>query len=124
MGAAAIGLLFAGSAGIAKADDLIDEYNAYIGHDDLYNSNGERLNEPWQIIRQDRANYYKFGIRQDGDEADQFFSSVANREKAERMIRDGSITREARRRLLRGDCMINVKVYESDDGDYLDITVN
>lgn len=105
------------------ADELIDEYNAYIGRDDLYNSNGQRLKEPWQIIRQDRANYYKFGIRQDGDEPDRFFSSVSNREKAERMIREGTITRDARRLLLRGDSMINVKVYHDRGGDYLEITV-
>jgi hypothetical protein len=115
-------LLMYGAA--AKADDLVDEYNAYIGDDDLYNSNGERLNEPWQIVRQDRANYYKFGIRQDGDEPDQFFGSVDNRAKAERMIRDGTITREARRRLLKGNCMINVKVYHDRSGDYLEITVD
>ncbi len=108
----------------ARADELVDEYNAYIGRDDLYNSNGERLREPWQIIRQDRANFYKFGIRQRGDEPDEFFASVDNRAKAERMIRDGTITREARRRLLEGDCMINVKVYHDRNGDYLEITVD
>ncbi|MCD2171753.1 hypothetical protein [Rhizobium sp. C4] len=108
----------------AKADELVDEYNAYIGQEDLYNSNGERLREPWQIIRQDRANYYKFGVRQRGDEPDSFFASVDNRAKAERMIRDGTITRDARRLLLQGDCMINVKVYHDRSGDYLEITVD
>lgn len=108
----------------AKADELVDEYNAYIGRDDLYNSSGERLREPWQIIRQDRANYYKFGIRQRGDEPDSFFASVENRAKAERMIRDGTITRDARRLLLQGDCTVNVKVYHDRSGDYLEITVD
>lgn len=108
----------------ASADELVDEYNAYIGRDDLYNSNGERLREPWQIIRQDRANYYKFGIRQRGDEPDSFFASVDNRAKAERMIREGTMTRDARRLLLQGDCMINVKVYHDRSGDYLEITVD
>ncbi|MDO6963199.1 hypothetical protein [Rhizobium alvei] len=108
---------------MARADDLVDEYNAYIGEDDLYNSNGERLREPWQIIRQDRANYHKFKIRQRGDEGDQFFSSVDNRAAAERMIRDGTMTRDARELLLQGDVTINVKVFEGDDGDYLKITV-
>lgn len=108
----------------AGADELIDEYNAYIGRDDLYNSNGERLRQPWQIIRQDRANYYKFGIRQRGDEPDTFFASVENRAKAERMIRSGTITRDARETLLQGDCMINVKVYRDRGGDFLEITVD
>lgn len=108
----------------ARADELVDGYSAYIGKDDLYNSNGERLREPWQIIRQDRANYYKFGIRQRGDEPDSFFASVDNRAKAERMIRAGTMTRDARRLLLQGDCMINVKVYHDREGDYLEITVD
>ena len=107
------------------ADELIGQYDAYIGEDDLYNSNGDRLTQPWQIIRQDRANFYKFGIRQDGDEADPFFASQSNREAAERMIRDGSMTRDARRMLLQGDVMIHVEIYgHGDIGDYIDITVN
>ncbi|WP_170976487.1 hypothetical protein [Rhizobium sp. FKL33] len=107
----------------ARADDVLDEYNAYIGEDDLYNSNGERLREPWQIIRQDRANFHKYRIRQPGDESDSYFSSVDNRAAAERMVRSGTITREARRLLLNGDVMINVKVMEGDDGVYLKINV-
>jgi hypothetical protein len=107
----------------ARADDVLDEYNAYIGEDDLYNSNGERLREPWQIIRQDRANFHKYRVRQSGDESDSYFSSVDNRAAAERMVRSGSITREARRLLLNGDVMINVKVMEGDDGVYLKINV-
>lgn len=107
----------------ARADDVLDEYNAYIGEDDLYNSNGERLREPWQIIRQDRANFHKFRVRQPGDESDGYFSSVDNRAAAERMVRSGTITREARRLLLNGDVMINVKVLEGADGVYLKINV-
>lgn len=107
------------------ADELIGEYNAYIGEDDLYNSNGQRLTQPWQIIRQDRANFYKFGISQDGDEADPFFESQRNREAAERMIREGSMTRDARRMLLQGDVMIHVEIYgRGDVGDFINITVN
>ncbi|MDH6267196.1 hypothetical protein M2360_002593 [Rhizobium sp. SG_E_25_P2] len=107
----------------ARADDVLDEYNAYIGEDDLYNSNGERLREPWQIIRQDRANFHKYRVRQPGDESDSYFSSVDNRAAAERMVRSGTITREARRLLLNGDVMINVRVMEGDDGVYLKINV-
>lgn len=122
--AAVIVAVLASNPNLALADQLIDEYNAYIGQDDLFNSNGERLREPWQIIRQDRANYHKFGIRQRGDEGDTFFDSVENRAAAERMIRQGTMTGEARDLLLNGDVMVNVKVIEGADGDYLKITVN
>ncbi|MBL0373091.1 hypothetical protein JJB09_13735 [Rhizobium sp. KVB221] len=121
---AAIVSILLGSTSAAYADQLVDQYNAYIGQDDLYNSNGERLTQPWQIIRQDRANFHKFGINQRGDEDDGFFDSVDNRAAAERMIRDGAMTRAARALLLDGDVMINVKIFEGPDGDYLTITVD
>jgi len=104
----AVALISSLSAGAALADEVI----------------GERLTLPWQIIRQDRANYHKFRIRQDGDESDSFFSSVDNRAAAERMIRDGSITRDAARALVQGDVFIHVQVIgRGDVGEYLEITV-
>jgi len=95
----------------AFADDIIGSYVAYIGRDDLYNSKGARLNEPWQILRQDRANYHRFGISQSGDEWDSFFSSVKNRAIMERMIMNGSITSGARNSLLRGGATVFVRIY-------------
>ncbi|OLP44713.1 hypothetical protein [Rhizobium oryziradicis] len=99
------------SAGIAKSDEVIDGYSAYIGQDDLYNSKGDRLTQPWQVIRQDRANYHKFGIRQDGDEDDSYFASEANRAKAEAMLAQGEISRADGKRILRGDTTIHVMIY-------------
>ena len=108
----------------ARADDLIASYSAYIGQDDLYNSNGARLTEPWQVIRQDRANVHKFGIRQPGDESDGFFGSVRNRELAETMIRRGAISADAADLLLNGDVRITVEVWRGAGGDYLNINVD
>ena len=71
------------------AQDLVGSYVAYIGRDDLYSSKGVRLTEPWQILRQDRANYHRFGIRQRGDESDSFFNNMENRGIMERMIMNG-----------------------------------
>ena len=108
----------------SRADDLIASYSAYIGQDDLYNSNGARLTEPWQVIRQDRANVHKFGIRQPGDESDGFFGSVRNRELAETMIRRGAISADAADLLLNGDVRITVEVWRGSGGDYLNINVD
>ena len=112
------------SAGVAKADRLVEEYNAYIGEEDLYNSHGEQLTEPWQVIRQDRANYHRYGVTQPGDEGDSFFASAKNREKAERMIEYGTIETRAARALLRGGSVINVQVFRGQDGDYINVTVD
>ena len=119
---AAISMMAGATA--ARADDLIASYSAYIGQDDLYNSNGARLTEPWQVIRQDRANVHKFGIRQPGDDSDGFFGSVRNRELAETMIRRGAISADAANLLLNGDVRITVEVWRGSGGDYLNINVD
>ena len=122
--AAACAVVLATSAGAAQADELLERYNAYIGQDDLYNSNNERLTQPWQVVRQDRANVHRFGIRQPGDDIDSFFASARNRDLAERMIRDGTIESAAARLLLRGDARVTVEVWRGPDGDYLNVSVD
>ncbi len=122
--AAAIAAVLVASAGAAKADELIESYGAYIGQDDLYNSSNERLTQPWQVIRQDRANVHRFGVSQPGDDFDNFFASARNRELAERMIRSGRIDGSAARRLLNGDVQIHVEIWRGGGGDYINISVD
>jgi len=112
------------SAGAARADELLESYDAYIGQDDLYNSSNERLTQPWQVIRQDRANVHRFGIRQPGDDIDSFFASARNRDLAERMIRGGRIEGSAARRILNGDVRISVEIWRGAGGDYINISVD
>ncbi|QQR41076.1 hypothetical protein JI748_02325 [Devosia rhizoryzae] len=94
---------------------LLDSYVAYISEDDLYNSNGERLREPWQIIRQDRANVHRFGIVDADDTFDSFFDSQANRNQLEKMLRNGSIERQAARDIVRGGASVLVEIYGRGD---------
>lgn len=122
--ATAFAVVLAVSAGAARADELVESYGAYIGQDDLYNSSDERLTQPWQVIRQDRANVHRFGVSQPGDDLDNFFASARNRELAERMIRSGRIERSAARRLLEGDVQIYVEIWRGAGGDYINISVN
>jgi hypothetical protein len=91
--------------------DLLDQYVAYIGPDDLYNSQGDRLREPWQIIRQDRANYHRFDIQDDLDEGDTFFAEAENRAIMEDMLRNGSISRAAARDVVAGGALVLVEIY-------------
>lgn len=95
----------------AAAQDLIASYTAYIGQADLYNSNGQRLREPWQILRQDRANFHRFGIRQFADEYDPVFASMQARAQMESLLQQGTITPQARRAILRGDLIVHVQVW-------------
>lgn len=106
------------------AQDVIGSYAAYIGEDDLYNSEGARLSEPWQVLRQDRANFHRFGISQDGDEWDPFFEDAANREAMETMIRRGYIDPDAEKMILSGGAMVYVNIYGSGGvGDYVEVEV-
>ncbi len=109
MAAAAAAFVLAG-APAAKAQ-MLDSYTAYLGADDHYNSNGQRLTQPWQIIRQDRANFHRFGIRDRGDQGDSFFASAANRARMERMIQNGHIERSAANAIVNGQVWIHVEIY-------------
>lgn len=107
-----------------SAQDLIGAYTAFISNNDLYNSRGARLTQPWQVLRQDRANYHRFGIRQPGDEWDPFFGSMENRAAMERMIMNGSIDPVARQNLLQGGATVFVRIYGSGGvGRYVNVTV-
>jgi len=97
----------------AHADELIGEYRAYISEQDLYNSSRERLTQPWQIIRQDRANYHKFNIQDADDQFDSFFASAANREIMEKLIQRGSIEPIASKAIVQGYVYIDVKIFGS-----------
>lgn len=111
-------------AGSLSAQELIGSYTAFIGTDDLYNSGGQRLAEPWQVLRQDRANYHRFGIAQPGDERDPFFGDIDNRAAMERMIMQGRIDPSARRSLMQGGARVVVRVYgRNDRGEHVEVTV-
>ncbi len=109
----------------AVAQELVDRYIAVIGVEDLYNSKGQRLTEPWQILRQDRANYHRFGIRHDGDTGDQFFASIDNRAIMERMVMNGYIDPAASNTLVNGYAdSVLVEIFgEGDRGDYVKVTI-
>lgn len=93
------------------ADEIIEEYRACISQNDLHNSSGQRLTQPWEIIRQDRANYHRFGLADPDDYFDSFFASEKNREIVERMLMRGTITQSAGSDLVGGDVFVRVQIY-------------
>ena len=118
------GLLAACLAAPLAAQELIGQYTAYIANDDLYNSSGARLSEPWQVLRQDRANYHRFGIRQPGDQWDPWFGDIDNRAAMERMVMQGRIDPVARRNLVNGGAIVEVFIYGRNGvGTYVDVNV-
>jgi hypothetical protein len=121
----ALGLVLAAAAATpASAADLIGSYNAFLSRADHRNSNGERLTSAAAIIRQDRANFHKFGVQDDQDESDNYFDSVNNRAVLERMLNDGNSDSGVLRRIVNSNVMIHVDIYRSrHHGDYVVVTL-
>lgn len=123
--AALAATLAMGLAAPAVAETQIGSYWAYIGSRDLYNSKGQRLTEPWQVLRQDRANYHRFGVSQAGDEWDPFFGDIDNRAAMERMIMQGYIEPSAASILLNGGATVHVRIFgQGNTGTSLQVTVS
>ena len=80
-------LMLAGFAAPALAQGGITEsYCAYLSNADHYNSKGGRLTTPGQVIRQDRANFHRFNLRDDADDWDSLFADANNRARLEKLM--------------------------------------
>lgn len=107
----------------ALADRLVESYVARLGPEDHFNSSGGRLTSPALIIRQDRANYHKFGVRDPEDQSDDFFQSANNRELLQEFLDRGRTTPSAYRMIVNGQPLIRVNIYRRKGGDYVDVDV-
>lgn len=63
----------------AQAQQLIGSYYAILGPQDHMNSSGVRLTDFGAILQQDRANFHRFGRRDDLDQFDPIFADGAQR---------------------------------------------
>ncbi len=109
----------------AQAQELLASYTAFLSQDDHYSSRGERLKSAAAIIRQDRANYHRFNMRDPEDKWDPFFGKIRNRSLMERWLRNGYMSRKTRQRILYGNPVIHVRIYGYDGvGEYIRVTVN
>jgi hypothetical protein len=88
-------------------------YYAKIGYNDKHNSYGDRLSSVAAILRQDRANYHRFGIRDPQDSGDRFFAYKGNRSRMASMLRNGYISRATRNAILYNNPVVRVTVYDS-----------
>lgn len=109
IGLAVAGLSFALSAP-AAAQTLIGGYQAFIGPADLRNSRGAALTQPWQVIRQDRANVHRFGIRQPGDQTDPWFGSGEMRTALEAWTRNSGLDPALGAAIMAGNIVLYVEV--------------
>ena len=104
-------LLLALLSAPASAQQLLESYNARLSSRDHFNSNGKRLRNPAAIMRQDRANFHRFGRRDAADQSDSFFASKANRARMERMLSKGSSSRAVRNLIVNRTPVVRVEIY-------------
>ena len=107
----------------SRAQELIESYRAFLSEADHFNSNGQRLTSAAAIIRQDRANFHRFGIRDPQDEDDRFFADADNREALERMLEHGRADPGVISRIVNGTVPIRVDIYRDPDGPFIRVTL-
>jgi hypothetical protein len=93
--------------------EYTETYTARLSPADHYNSNGVRLHSAAAIIRQDRANYYVYRIRDNEDEPDSFFSVKSNRARMEQMLDNGRATPDAVNKIVNETPLIRVDIYST-----------
>ena len=98
----------------AAADQLLGAYVARISGNDKQASDGYPLDTAAQMVRQDRANWHKFGSGDPEDEDDAWFGSTAARARLERMLgKPGAMSQATRRAIARGQPVIEVQVFRN-----------
>jgi hypothetical protein len=99
-------------AGTANADEFLGSYVARISDNDHRASDGYPLDTAAQMVRQDRANWHKFGSGDAEDESDRWFGSTAARARLEKMlIRSSAMSASTRQAIANGEPIIEVEVY-------------
>jgi hypothetical protein len=114
----AIGLTI-GASTLAQAQQLIGSYVALLSETDHFNSSGQRLTSAAAIIRQDRANFHRFGIKDPQDKGDAFFADEANRAALEQMLERGRAEPGVIARIVNGTPLIRVDIYRATSGPYI-----
>ena len=95
----------------------LESYTARIGPADHRNSRGMPLRDAGEILRQDRANYYRFGHADPEDTGISYFHTSARRARIPRMLRRGWIEPGLASEIRYGNPLVRVEVYSN----YLEI---
>ncbi|WP_054526013.1 hypothetical protein [Citromicrobium sp. WPS32] len=93
---------------------LAGQYKAFLYGPDHTSASGARLDQAWQVLQQDRANYHERDVRQDADQSDPVFASAANRDRIEDMVANGNLTDASARKIMDGNVLVAVDVYTRD----------
>jgi YARHG domain len=107
----------------SEAQQLLESYVALLSERDHFNSNGQRLTTAAAIIRQDRANFHRFGLRDPADEDDKFFADEGNRAALERLLEHGRAEPGVISRIVNGTPLVRVEVWQGNGGPFVVVTL-
>jgi S1-C subfamily serine protease len=108
----------------SSAQQLIGSYTALLSEADHFNSRGQRLNTAAAIIRQNRANFHRFGIRSPEDQDDPFFANEGNRAALEQMLDRGRADPGVIERIVNGPpVLVRVDIFRSASGPFIRVTL-
>lgn len=98
----------------AAQDRFLGSYVARLSDNDHFASDGYRLDTAAQVVRQDRANFHRFGTGDFEDEDDGWFRTANARARMEQMLnRSGAMTQATRRAIMGGEPIVQVDVYRN-----------
>jgi len=101
---------------------LMGSYVALLSEADHFNSKGQRLTSAAAIIRQDRANFQRFGMKDPEDDGDTFFADEGNRAALEQMLERGRADPGVLSRIVNGTPLVRVDIYRGADGPFVRVT--
>ena len=107
----------------SQAQQLLESYQAFLSERDHFSSSGQRLTTAAAVIRQDRANYHRFGLKDQGDENDMFFADSANRTALERLLERGRAEPGVISRIVNGTPTVRVEVWRGNSGPFVVVTL-
>ena len=107
----------------SHAQQLLESYKAVLSERDHFSSSGQRLTTAAAVIRQDRANYHRFGFRDQGDESDTFFADSANRAALERLLERGRAEPGVISRIVNGTPTVRIEVWRGNSGPFVVVTL-
>lgn len=103
----------------AFAGRYLCSYTAQISDHNKYNSSGSRLATGYNkssvaaILRQDRADYYVFGVRDPLDTGDCVMHSKQQRAIFERLLNNSKIGKDFIRAIVDGNPVVDIDLYQN-----------